>query len=209
MLPQWYKRHGEAFLSRIYIGDETWFFHNTPEGKLEFMTSKLPHSPVKKFNTVQSHGKVMSTVFCVVCALLLVDLTPLSSAINAAAYQETLKRLKEAIWQKRPECWPEEFLLCNTVLILTLLLQSWIFWTHEGGRFFHIHQAVLICSVRLPSVPRDEKAPPRSVLPLHWICSKWSQELVICLVHNIVYEELDKLVCHYDMCLNRLCDCVG
>lgn len=46
----------------------------------------------------------MSTVFCVVYALLLVDLTPLSSAINAAAYQETLKRLKEAIWQKRPEC---------------------------------------------------------------------------------------------------------
>jgi len=43
----------------------------------------------------------------------------------------------------------------------------------------------------------------------HWICSKWSQELVMCLVHNIVYEELDKLVCHYDMCLNRLCDCVG
>jgi hypothetical protein len=69
------------------------------------MTLKHPHSPgKKKFKTVQSHGKVMSTVFCVVCALLLVGLTPLSSAINAAAYQETLKRLKEAIWQKRPEC---------------------------------------------------------------------------------------------------------
>ena len=145
------------------------------------MTLKLPHSPVKKkFKTVQSHGKVMSTVFCVVYALLLVDLTPLSSAINAAAYQETLKRLKEAIWQKRPECWPKEFLLCNTVLILTVLLQPWIFLTHEGGRFFHIHQAVLICSVGLPSVPRDEKAPPRSVLPLieyvqnevkNWLCA--------------------------------------
>ena len=88
---------------------------------------------------------------------LLVDLTPLSSTINAAAYQETLKRLKEAIWQKRPGCWPMEFLLCNTVLNLTVLLQPWIFWTHEGGRFFHIHQAVLIFSVGLRSVPRDEK----------------------------------------------------
>jgi hypothetical protein len=170
--------------------------------------SILTHQP-KKFKTVQSPGKVVSTVFCVVCGLLLVDLTPLSSTINAAAYQETLKRLKEAIWQKRPGCWPKEFLLCNTVLNLTVLLQPWIFWTHEGGRLFHIHQAVLMCCVRLLSVPRDEKAPPRSVLPLHWICSKRSQELLTCLVHIFVHEELDKLICHYDTCLNRLCDCVG
>lgn len=33
----------------------------------------------------------------------------------------------------------------------------------------------LICSVRLPSVPKDEKAPLRSALPLQWICSKLSQ----------------------------------
>jgi len=67
------------------------------------MTWKLPRSPVKKkFKTVQSSRKVMATVFYVVCGHLLVDLTPLSSTINAAAYQETLKRLKEAIWQKRP-----------------------------------------------------------------------------------------------------------
>jgi hypothetical protein len=46
----------------------------------------------------------MATVFYVVCGLLLFDLTPLSSKINAAAHQETLKRLKEAIWQKRPGC---------------------------------------------------------------------------------------------------------
>jgi hypothetical protein len=95
------------------------------------------------------------------------------------------------------------------VLNITVLLEPWIFLTHEGGRFFHIHQAVPICSVGFLFVPRDEKAPPRSVLPRHWICSKWIQELVMCLVHNFVYEELDKLVCHYDMCLNRLCDCVG
>jgi hypothetical protein len=106
--------------------------------------------------------------------------------VNAAAYQETLKRLKEAIWQKRPGYWPKEFLLCNTVLNLTVLLQPWIFWTHESGRFFHIHQAVLICSVRL--------SPPRSALSLHWICSKQSQEQVTCLVHIFVYKELDKLM---------------
>jgi len=119
------------------------------------------------------------------------------------------KQTQRGYLGKRPGCWPKEFLLCNTVLNLTVLLQLWIFWTHESGRLFHIHQAVLICCVRLPSVPRDEKAPPRSVLPLHWICSKRSQELLTCLVHIFVHEELDKLICHYDTCLNRLCDCVA
>jgi hypothetical protein len=44
----------------------------------------------------------MATVFCVVCGALLVALTPLISTINAAAYQETLKIVKMAVWQKRP-----------------------------------------------------------------------------------------------------------
>ena len=89
MLPQCYKRHSEAFLSRIYTGDETWFFHNIPESKVELMTWKHPHSPVKKkFKTVQPPGKVIATVFSVVCGLLLVDLTPLSSTINAAGNSE-------------------------------------------------------------------------------------------------------------------------
>jgi hypothetical protein len=32
----------------------------------------------------------------------MVDFTPPGSTINAAAYQKTLKKLKEAIWKKRP-----------------------------------------------------------------------------------------------------------
>jgi histone-lysine N-methyltransferase SETMAR len=94
--------YGEAFLSRIVTGDETWVFHYTPESKAESMTWKHPHSPVKKFNTLQSPEKVMATVPWDVQGVPLVDFTPPDSAINAAAYQETLKRLKEAIWRKRP-----------------------------------------------------------------------------------------------------------
>jgi hypothetical protein len=44
----------------------------------------------------------MSSVFRDVCGDLLVDFTPPSSTINAAVYQETLKRLEEAIRRKRP-----------------------------------------------------------------------------------------------------------
>jgi hypothetical protein len=64
---------------------------------------KNPHSPVKKkFKTVHSPVKVMATVFWDVHGVLLVDFTPPGSTINAAAYQETLKRLKEDIRRKRP-----------------------------------------------------------------------------------------------------------
>jgi len=129
--------------------------------------STLTHQSKRSSRQFSFLEKWWLRIFFVVCGLLLVDLTPLSSTINAAAYQETLKRLKEANWQKRPGSRPKEFLFCNTVLNLTVLLQPWIFLTHEGGRFFHIHQAVLICSFRLPSVPRDEKTLPRSAFPLH------------------------------------------
>jgi hypothetical protein len=103
MLLQHLEEHGEAFLSRIVTRDETWVFHYTPESKAESMTWKHPHSPVKKkFKTVHSPGKVMTTVFWDVHGVLLVDFPPPSSTINAAAYQATLKRLKEAIQCKRP-----------------------------------------------------------------------------------------------------------
>jgi Na+-translocating ferredoxin:NAD+ oxidoreductase RnfG subunit len=44
----------------------------------------------------------MATVFWDVYGILLFDFTPVSSTINAAAYQGTQKKLKDAIRQKRP-----------------------------------------------------------------------------------------------------------
>lgn len=98
--------------------------------------STLTHQSKRSSRQCSFLEKWWLPIFFVVCGLLMVDLTPLSSIINAAAYQETLKRLKEANWQKRSGSWPKEFLFCNTVLYLTVLLQPWIFWTHEGERFF-------------------------------------------------------------------------
>jgi hypothetical protein len=103
MLLQRYEEHGEAFLSRIFTGDETWVFHYTPESKAESITWKHPHSPVKKkFLTVQSPGKVITTIFWDVHGVLLVDFTAPGSTKNANACQETLKRLKEAIRLMKP-----------------------------------------------------------------------------------------------------------
>jgi hypothetical protein len=103
MILQRYEEHGEAFLSRTVTGDETLVSHYTPESKAESMTWKHPRSPLKKkFKTVQSQGKVMATVFWDVNGVILVDFTPPGSTINAAAYQETLSRVKEDIPRKRP-----------------------------------------------------------------------------------------------------------
>jgi hypothetical protein len=102
MLPQRYEEHGEAFLSKTVTGDETWVFHCAPESKAESMTWKHHVSVKKKFKTVQSPGKVMAAVFWDVHGVVLVYFTPPGSTTNAAAYQETLKRLKEAIRRKRP-----------------------------------------------------------------------------------------------------------
>jgi histone-lysine N-methyltransferase SETMAR len=111
MLHQRYEEHGEAFLSRIITGDKSWVFHCTPESKVESMTWKHPHSPVKKkFKT----GKLMATIFWDVHGVLLIDFTPPDSTINAAAYQKTLKRLKEAIRRTRPG------LLTNRLAVLLL-----------------------------------------------------------------------------------------
>jgi hypothetical protein len=46
------------------------------------------------------------------------------------------------------------------------------------------------------------------VLPLQWRCSKWSQEMVMCLGRIFFYEGLDKLIYCYNKCLNRLGDYV-
>ena len=108
-LLQCYKQHGEAFLRRIVIEDKTWIFNYTPESKAKSMTWKHPQFPIKKkFKTIQSPGKVTATALWDVYGVLLVDFIPPGSA---DAYQETLKRLKEAIQKKRPR-------LSTTVLLL-------------------------------------------------------------------------------------------
>jgi hypothetical protein len=105
MLLQHYGDHGEAISCRTVTRDETWVFHETPDSKVKSMTWMHLHSPVKKkFTTLQSPEKVMATVFCDVYRVLLVDCTPHGPTINADAYQEALKRLKEVIQQNRQGC---------------------------------------------------------------------------------------------------------
>jgi histone-lysine N-methyltransferase SETMAR len=98
-----YEAEGEEFLRRIVTGDETWVHHFEPQSKAESMTWKHPQSPVtKKFKVARSAGKIMATVFWDMEGVLLVDYTPKGETINAAAYEQSLMRLKSAIRRKRP-----------------------------------------------------------------------------------------------------------
>jgi hypothetical protein len=47
------------------------------------------------------------------------------------------------------------------MLDLTVLLQPWISRTPGAGKFLYIHHTVLICTVGLLSIPKDEKAPQK------------------------------------------------
>ena len=86
---------GEAFLSRIVTGDETWA-HHEPETKRQSMEWHHPQSPrKKKFKTTPSAGKVMITVFWDVDGVILVNVMARGETINSDTYIKTLQKLKQ------------------------------------------------------------------------------------------------------------------
>lgn len=98
-----YGEEDEAFLDSIVTGDETWVYHFTPESKQQSMEWRHSFSPKKrKFKVTQSAKKIMASVFWDRKGVLLIDFMPTGTTINAAAYCETLEKLKKAIKNKRP-----------------------------------------------------------------------------------------------------------
>ena len=98
-----YNNEGEAFLSRIVTGDESWVHHYSPETKRQSLEWKHPSSPVKKkFKSQLSAGKVMLTIFWDSKRPILEDFLEKGSTINSASYCDLLaNRLKPAIRTKR------------------------------------------------------------------------------------------------------------
>ena len=87
---------GEAFLSRIVIGDETWTHHYEPETKRQSMEWHHPQSPrKKKFKTTPSAGKLVIAVFWDTDGVILVDVMARGETINSDAYIKTLQKLKQ------------------------------------------------------------------------------------------------------------------
>lgn len=105
---------GEAFLSRIVTGDETWVHHFEPETKRQSMEWHHPQSPrTKKFKTTPSARKVMVTVFWDSEGVILVDVMPRGTTINSEAYVKTLHKLKNRFRRVRHDKNPAEILILH------------------------------------------------------------------------------------------------
>jgi histone-lysine N-methyltransferase SETMAR len=90
------------FLNCIVTGDETWVSHHTPENKRQSMQWRHTHSPTaNKFKTSPSNRKITATFFWDRKGPLLGNFWPRGDTNNAAAYCETLKKLRRAVQNKQ------------------------------------------------------------------------------------------------------------
>ncbi|GBM89676.1 Histone-lysine N-methyltransferase SETMAR [Araneus ventricosus] len=107
-----YNEEGDAMLSRIVTGDETWVSHVTPETKLQSTEWRHTHSPLRvKAKQTLSQRKIMASVFWDRYGVLLVDFMQRGTTINAVAYGQTLRKLSRAIQNKRRGMLAEGILL--------------------------------------------------------------------------------------------------
>jgi hypothetical protein len=98
-----YHRCGDKFFDHIVTGDEPWVSHFTPESKLQSLVWHHPRSPStpRKFKQTLSTRKIMTTVFWDRKGVLLVEIMPQGTTINAESYCATLGRLRYAIQNRR------------------------------------------------------------------------------------------------------------
>ena len=94
---------GEAFLTRIATGDETWVHRFAPESKRQSMEWKHPGSAVKKkVKSQPSAGKVFLTIFWDSQGVILEHYLERGATVNSVQYSEMLStELKPAIRTKR------------------------------------------------------------------------------------------------------------
>ncbi|GFV95630.1 histone-lysine N-methyltransferase SETMAR [Trichonephila clavipes] len=160
-----YAEAGDEFLDHIVTGEETWVYHHTPESKQQSMQWRHSNSPkAKKCKTSISAKKIMASVFWDIQGILLLEFMPPGMTINAAAYCQTLKRLRKTIQNKRrrmltngvhllhDNAWP------HTALVTKALLKQ------MGS----IGQSAIqpgTCAQRLPFIPLPEVTSWRKIIP--------------------------------------------
>jgi len=200
-----YSEEGDNFLSHVVTGDETWVSHATPESKQQFMEWRHTSSPTKtKFKQTTSTQKITCTVFWDRKGVLLVDFLPQGSTINTGVYCDTLKKLCCAIQNKR------------------LGMLSWGVVMIHGNA--HSHTAATTQNLITTFGWEQFDHPPYSpdLVPsdfhlfLHFksfLAGQWFHDnseakkaVTTCFASQLAsfYDEgIQKLVQHYDKCLNN------
>ena len=95
-----------GFLAKIITGDETWVYGYDPETKVQSSVWKTPSSPrPKKIRQSRSKVKVMLTVFFDIEGVVHFEYAPEGQTVNKEYYLDVLRRLCNAVRQKRPTKW--------------------------------------------------------------------------------------------------------
>ena len=90
------------FLEKVITGDETWTFQYDPETKRQSAEWHTANSPCpKKAQMSKSKTKTMLIAFFGVKGIVHYEFVPPCQTVNAAYYQEVLKRLKRSVARKR------------------------------------------------------------------------------------------------------------
>jgi transposase len=144
----------ENFWSRLVISDETWIYTYDPDSKhREWRHGKSP--PTKVVKPCKSSLKVMLTIFWDSMGLLMVDFLPPQTTMDGTHYASLIRKLKEEITKKR-----------RGKLRLGILLLDDNARPHRSKDLqVPTHRASPVLSrfstIRLLSVPKSEKVPPR------------------------------------------------
>ena len=100
------------FLGSIITGDETWCYEYDPETKRQSMTWKTAGSPKpKKARMSKSNIKTMMICFFDMAGVVHKEFVPPGQTVNGPFYIAVLGRLRDAVRRKRPEKWPNSWIL--------------------------------------------------------------------------------------------------
>jgi histone-lysine N-methyltransferase SETMAR len=104
---------GNNFLNGVITGDESWCFQYNPETKRQSMQWKTSASPRPKKDRM-SRAKVKTMLFCLFFyhkGIVHFEFLEQGQTVNQHCYLEILARLREAVHRRRPELWPDAWIL--------------------------------------------------------------------------------------------------
>ena len=96
---------------KVIAGDESWKYGYKIETKAQSYQWKRPGEPMdrpKKTFQVRSNVKGLRTVFFDCSGVVHHEFLSQGRTVNKAYYLEVMRRLREAIRQKRPELWKNQ-----------------------------------------------------------------------------------------------------
>jgi hypothetical protein len=117
---------GNNFLNRVITGDESQCFQYDPETKCQSMQSKMSASLTpKKARMSQAQVRTMLICFLDHEGIVHFEFLEQGQTVSQHCYLEILARLREALDQRRPELWPDAWILHHDALAVREFLAKY------------------------------------------------------------------------------------